>query len=85
MVPAAACLASVADGRMPRGTGLAMTAEGRQTGDNMIARLHVGHIGTDFLDNARRFMPKHDWQPVRIKSFNKVKIAVTDSRRRRPD
>ena len=59
-----------------------MTAEGRQTGDNMIARLHVGH---DFLENARRFIPKHDRQPVRIKSFNKVKIAVTDSRRLRPD
>ena len=59
-----------------------MTAEGRQTGDNMIARLHVGH---DFLENARRFIPKHDRQPVRIKSFNKVKIAVTDSRHRRPD
>ena len=51
----------------------------------MIARLHVSHIGADFLDNTRRFMPKHDWQPVEIKSFNKVKIAVTDSRRRRPD
>ena len=48
----------------------------------MIARLHVGH---DFLENARRFIPKHDRQPARIKSFNKVKIAVTDSRRLRPD
>ena len=48
----------------------------------MIARLHVGH---DFLETPADSYPSTTGKPLRIKSFNKVKIAVTDARRRRPD
>ena len=48
----------------------------------MIAWLHIGYVRTNFFDHTRRFMTKHNRQPVGIKPFYEMKVAMTDTRSR---
>ena len=41
---------------------VAGAAEHRQTGDDVIAGLHIGDVGADLLDDARRLVAEHRGQ-----------------------
>jgi hypothetical protein len=64
--------------KMPRYTLLAVAAKYRQTGNNVVAGLHVVHITADLLDNAGTLMAQHHWHLARVTAIPKMHITVTD-------
>ena len=62
-----------------------MAAEGGQARDHVIAGRDVGHVGPDGFHHACRLVSQHDGQPVLIKAFDEVQIAVANASGGRPN
>ena len=65
--------------RPPRGTELAVAAEYRQAGDDMVARLHVAHFRTDLLNDARRLVAEDGRRGTRVIAGDIVEVAAADA------
>ena len=71
--------------RMPRHALLAVTAEHRQARDDVVARLHVGDLLADFLDDTGGLVSEDRGRGVGIKSVDKMQVAVAHAAMRRLD
>src|SRR2546427_5252191 len=65
----------------------AVPAEAGQAGDDVVARPHGGHIGTDRLDDTGALVPQDDGavEGEAAVAVDDVQVAVADTRRRRTD
>ena len=61
-----------------------MATEDRQTGDDVVSRLHVAHLGTHGFDDASGFVAEHDGGRTGVEALLEVHVAVADTRRGRP-
>ncbi len=64
---------------------VAGATEHGQARDDVVARLHIGDVGADLLDDAGGLVPKHRGQRVRIKAFHEVQIGMAEAGDRRAD
>ena len=79
------CRLIAADRHMAGQAGLAMAAEHRQASNHVVTGLDVPHVGSDGLDDARRFVTQHDRHVMGIGAFDEMKVAVANTGRRRAD
>jgi hypothetical protein len=64
---------------------LAVAAEDREAGDDMVTRLDVAHLGADLLHDPGRLVPEHGRHGVEVGAGLEVEVAVTDAGCRRAD
>ena len=65
-----------AEGHVPREAVLAVAAEGREAGDDVIPGLHVGHHVPHRLHHAGGFVPENGGQRVGVGAIGEVQIGV---------
>ena len=65
-----------AERRPARQALLAVAAEHRQAGDDVVAGLDVGDVGADLLDDAGRLVAEHGGQRVRVQPLDEVQVGV---------
>ncbi len=59
---------------------LTVTAEHRETADDVIAGNHVRHVGPHLFHHSRRLVPEHGGQRTEEVTRLGVQVAVTDAR-----
>ena len=64
--------------RCPGQALVAVAAERRQAGDDMVADLDRADLAADLLDDARRFVAEHGGQRERIAAVGEVHVAMAD-------
>ena len=69
----------LAQGHVTREAVLTVSAEHRKTGDHVIARFHVVHVGADLLDDACAFMAEDHGRDARVGTIEEMQIAVTNT------
>ena len=74
-------LGRLADRHVPGQAELAVAAEHRQAGDHVVARLHVGDVAADGLDDARGLVAEHGRRGPRPLALHEVEVAVAQARR----
>ena len=62
--------------RAPAQAVVAVAAEHREARDDVVARLHVGDVLADGLDDAGRLMARHRRVMVRVLALHEVEVAV---------
>ena len=61
---------------MARHALLAVAAEHRQAADHVVARLHVGDLFADFLDDAGGLVAEHRGRGVGVEAVDEMQVAV---------
>src|SRR5260370_7792811 len=62
----------------------AVSAENRETRDNMVARLDIAHRLADFLDDSRRLVAEHRGGRMGVVAVDEMEVAVAYAARDRP-
>src|SRR5712664_1877936 len=62
----------------------AISAENRETRDNMVARLDIAHRLADFLDDSRRLVAEHRGGRMGVVAVDEMEVAVAYAARDRP-
>jgi hypothetical protein len=62
-----------------------MTAEYRQAGDDVVARLYIAHLGAHGGDDASGLVAEHDRGGAGVEALLEVHVTVADTRCGRPD
>jgi hypothetical protein len=71
--------------RMPRHALLAVPAKHRQARDYVIARLHVGDLFSDRLDDTGGLVSENGGRGIRIETVHEMQIAMAHAAVRRLD
>src|SRR5580704_2488396 len=64
---------------MPGHAFLAVAAEDRQAGDDVIAGFEVGNLRADFLDDAGSLVAEDRGRRPHVESVHEMEIAVADA------
>jgi len=61
-----------------------MAAEDGQTGNDVIPRLHIAHLGAHGCHDASGFVAEHNGGRTGVEALLEVHVTVADARRGRP-
>ena len=61
-----------------------MAAEDGQTGNDVVSRLHVAHLGAHSCNDASGFVAEHNGGRTGVEALLEVHVTVADARRGRP-